>query len=71
MPPGGRAGGGSGPDGCVGGGRAIGSSTADALGLDVGDSAELGGLFPPTTVTVTGLAVFPSVGPFAADRVGA
>ena len=50
---------------------ALGSSTADSLGLEVGDSAELGGLFPPTPVTVTGLVVFPSLGPFAADRVGA
>ena len=50
---------------------AIGSSTAEVLGLEVGDSAELGGFFPPTPVTVTGIVVFPSLGPFAADRVGA
>lgn len=50
---------------------ALGASTAAEQGLEVGDTVELGVVFSTTTVTVSGIVVFPSLGPYAADRVGA
>lgn len=49
---------------------AIGATTAADRGLEVGDSAEIGGAFTPFSVTITGLVVFPTLGPVLADRVG-
>ncbi|CAN5724814.1 hypothetical protein BH18ACT2_BH18ACT2_00150 [soil metagenome] len=50
---------------------AVGAITAEQLGVSVGDSVELAGGGSPSTVTVSGVVVFPSLGQFAADRVGA
>lgn len=51
---------------------ALGATTAAHHGVDVGDTVELGGAFdPPVDATVTGIVVFPTLGPFEAERVGA
>lgn len=55
------------------GGRevALGARSARDLGAAVGDQVVLEGLFdPPLEVTVSGLAVLPSLGPFEAERTG-
>jgi hypothetical protein len=48
---------------------AIGASTAADRGLEVGDTVELGGVFDPFGATVSGIVVFPSLGPILSDRV--
>ncbi|MGH9135964.1 MAG: ABC transporter permease [Acidimicrobiales bacterium] len=50
---------------------AIGATTAAERGLDVGDTVTIGGAFAPIRATVSGVAVFPALGPWFADRVGA
>ncbi len=50
---------------------AIGLGTARAHGLEVGDTVEIGGTFAPRPATVTGIVVFPALGPFNSDRLGA
>jgi hypothetical protein len=48
----------------------MGSTTADDLGLEVGDSVEIGGgVIATRLVRVTGIVVFPVLGPMQADRV--
>jgi len=49
---------------------ALGSSTASELGLDFGDRVELAGQVEPTAVTITGIVVFPTLGPLFSERVG-
>ena len=48
---------------------ALGRLTADRLGLDVGDTAQVTTPYGERQATVRGLVVLPSVGPFEADRV--
>jgi hypothetical protein len=50
---------------------ALGVNTAGERGLDVGDTVRLGGPFEAFDVTITGLVVFPAVGPMFAESVGA
>jgi len=50
---------------------AVGAETAADRGLEIGDTVELSGAFPTTATTISGIVVFPPIGPFAADRVGA
>jgi hypothetical protein len=49
---------------------ALGAATAAEHGLTVGDTVELGGFFPTMPATVTAIVVFPSIGPYAAERAG-
>ena len=50
---------------------AVGATVASARGLAVGDTVELGGVVdPPRQATVTGLVVFPTLGPFETERIG-
>ena len=49
---------------------ALGASTAAERGLAVGETVEIGGLVGPTEATITGIVVFPSLGPLFAERVG-
>ncbi len=49
---------------------ALGPATAEARGLDVGDRVSIGGPFEAFDATVTGLVVFPTIGPMFADAVG-
>ncbi len=49
---------------------ALGASTAAERGLEVGDTVEIAGLVAPTEATITGIVVFPSLGPLFAERVG-
>ncbi len=49
---------------------AIGRTTARELGVEVGDQVELHGIEGPSeVVTVTGETVFPTLGPYQAERV--
>jgi hypothetical protein len=48
---------------------AIGANTARDLALDVGDTVGLDLFFGTFQVTVSGIVVFPTVGPFGSDRV--
>lgn len=49
----------------------LGSDTADALGLGVGDRTTVAsGEFGEIDITVTGIGVLPSLGSFVADRTG-
>ncbi|HEX5097326.1 MAG TPA: FtsX-like permease family protein, partial [Acidimicrobiia bacterium] len=50
---------------------AIGAAVARAMNLAVGDAVDLGGAFAGRRATVSGIVVFPTLGPFMADRVGA
>ena len=50
---------------------ALGVTTARERSLEVGDSVQIGGGFEPFEAEVSGLVVFPAVGPLFADRVGA
>ena len=50
---------------------ALGATTARERSLDVGDTVQIGGGgFEPFEAEVSGLVVFPAVGPLFADRVG-
>jgi putative ABC transport system permease protein len=50
---------------------ALGSQTADDLGVGVGDEVELGGEgIASNRATVTGIVVLPALGPILADRTG-
>ena len=49
---------------------ALGPATADEHGIDVGDTVSIGGPFDDFDATVTGLVVFPTVGPMFAGTVG-
>ncbi len=49
---------------------AIGASIASSRGIDVGDRVEIAGTFEPTPATVTGIVVFPTLGPLFSERVG-
>ncbi len=49
---------------------AIGAKVAKDHGLSVGDTVDLGGVFDGRRATVSGIVVFPTLGPFMADRVG-
>jgi hypothetical protein len=48
---------------------AVGASTASARDLDVGDTVQLAGAIDPFEATVSGIVVFPSLGPLQSDRV--
>ena len=50
---------------------AVGATSAADRGLRVGDTVELGGVVPQRRATVTGLVVFPALGAFEAERLGA
>ncbi len=50
---------------------ALGAATAADRGLHVGDTVELGGAGGTRSATVSGLVVFPTIGPLQAERVGA
>jgi FtsX-like permease family len=47
---------------------ALGRRTAAELGVGVGDSVEVSGFGQELEATVTGLVVFPAIGPFQSDR---
>jgi hypothetical protein len=49
---------------------AVGATTAKRLDLSVGDVVELGGVLDGRRATVSGVVVFPTLGPLLADRVG-
>ncbi|MGH9135962.1 MAG: ABC transporter permease [Acidimicrobiales bacterium] len=49
---------------------AVGATTASGRGIGVGDDVTISGPIPTRTATVTGIVVFPALGPFEADRVG-
>jgi hypothetical protein len=50
---------------------AVGVATASARGFTIGDTVELAGVFdPPRPATISGFVVFPTLGPFEAERVG-
>ncbi len=49
---------------------ALGAGTAAERGLAVGDTVEIDGLVGPTEATITGIVVFPTLGPLFAERVG-
>ena len=48
---------------------AIGRAVADDLGVEVGDEVTLGGVQGDVRATVTGIVVFPTLGPYVSDRV--
>jgi putative ABC transport system permease protein len=48
---------------------AIGATTADDRGIGVGDVVDIGAYVDTRPATVTGIVVFPTIGPFGADRV--
>lgn len=48
---------------------ALGATVADRLGVEVGDTVTLGGALDDVTATVSGIVVFPTLGPFMSDRV--
>ena len=50
---------------------ALGVNTAGERGIGVGDTVQIGGAFESFEVTVTGLVVFPAIGPMFAESVGA
>ncbi len=50
---------------------ALGSATASSRALDVGDRVTLGGIIDTREATVSGIVVFPTLGPILADRVSA
>ncbi|CAN5660462.1 hypothetical protein BH20ACT2_BH20ACT2_23450 [soil metagenome] len=50
---------------------ALGTATAASRGLEVDDTVTLGGIFEPREATVSGIVVFPTLGPILADRVSA
>jgi hypothetical protein len=51
---------------------AVGVTTADELGLEVGDAVEVGSIIDPArTATVTAITVMPTFGPFGSERVNA
>jgi hypothetical protein len=47
---------------------AVGTSTADDLGVEVGDEVTLASPFGEHTATISGLVVLPDIGPFQSDR---
>jgi putative ABC transport system permease protein len=49
---------------------ALGSASARERGIDVGDTVSIGGPFEPVDAAVTGIAVFPTIGPMFAGTVG-
>jgi hypothetical protein len=49
---------------------AVGATTARGRDIDVGDRVEIGGAIARVQATVTGIVVFPSLGPLFAERVG-
>ncbi len=49
---------------------AIGSATAAERGLAIGDEVEIGGAIAPKHATISGIVVFPSLGPLLSERVG-
>ncbi len=48
---------------------AIGRTVAADLGVEVGDEVTLGGVQDDVRATVTGIVVFPTLGPYVSDRV--
>ena len=48
---------------------AIGAATAKDRDVGVGDTVEIGGFVSPRPAKVSGIVVFPTVGPFGSDRV--
>ena len=49
---------------------ALGPATAREHSVDVGDTVSIGGPFEPVDATVTGIVVFPTIGPMFAGTVG-
>jgi hypothetical protein len=49
---------------------ALGPASARERGIDVGDTVTIGGPFEPFDAAVTGIGVFPTIGPMFADTVG-
>ena len=49
---------------------ALGPATARERSIDVGDTVTIGGPFDPVEATVTGIVVFPTIGPMFAGTVG-
>ena len=48
---------------------AVGAATAKDRDVGVGDTVEIGGFVSPRQAKVSGIVVFPTVGPFGSDRV--